>query len=91
MPLPPPGSGSGAGAGSGSGSDNAPANAKAKMQNADTPKDTALEKLLTEKMLPEKKTEKVTTGLLYFALEKVNRKNRRVAAVPAAQSEGPIF
>jgi hypothetical protein len=65
----------GMGAGSGSGSDNAPANVKAKMQNADEPKDTALEKLLTDKMLPEKKTDRIATGLLYFALEKVKVKN----------------
>jgi hypothetical protein len=65
----------GMGAGSGSGSDNAPANVKAKMQNADEPKDTALEKLLTDKMLPEKKTDQIATGLLYFALEKVKVKN----------------
>jgi hypothetical protein len=64
----------GMGAGSGSG-DNAPANVKAKMQHADEPKDTALEKLLTDKMLPEKKTDQATTGLLYFALEKVKVKN----------------
>jgi hypothetical protein len=65
----------GMGGGSGSGSDNAPANVKAKMQNADEPKDTALEKLLTDKMLPEKKTDQIATGLLYFALEKVKVKN----------------
>ena len=66
--------GIGGGSGSGSGS-NAPTNVKAKMQNADEPKDTALEKLLTDKMLPEKKTDQATTGLLYFALEKVKVKN----------------
>jgi hypothetical protein len=66
--------GMGGGSGSGSGS-NGPTNVKAKMQNADEPKDTALEKLLTDKMLPEKKTDQVTGGLLYFALEKVKVKN----------------
>jgi hypothetical protein len=66
--------GMGGGSGSGSGS-NPPANVKAKMQNADEPKDTALEKLLTDKMLPERKTDQPTTGLLYFALEKVKVKN----------------
>ncbi len=66
--------GMGGGSGSGSGS-NGPTNVKAKMQNADEPKDTALEKLLTDKMLPEKKTEQPASGLLYFALEKVKVKN----------------
>ena len=45
------------------------------MQNADEPKDTALEKLLTDKMLPEQEIEKPAAGLLYFALEKVKVKN----------------
>jgi hypothetical protein len=66
--------GLGGGSGSGSGN-NGPTNVKAKMQNADEPKDTALEKLLTDKMLPEKKTDQATGGLLYFALEKVKVKN----------------
>ena len=66
--------GMGSGSGSGSGN-NGPTNVKAKMQNADEPKDTALEKLLTDKMLPEKKTDQATSGLLYFALEKVKVKN----------------
>jgi hypothetical protein len=66
----------GMGGGSGSGSSgNGPANVTAKMQNADSPKDTALEKLLTDKMLPEKKTDRPAAGLLYFALEKVKVKN----------------
>ena len=64
----------GSGSGSGSGN-NGPTNVKAKMENADEPKDTALEKLLTDKMLPEKKTDQATSGLLYFALEKVKVKN----------------
>lgn len=67
--------GMGGGMGSGGGDNNAPANVKAKMQNADEPKDTALEKLLTDKMLPESKTDQPATGLLYFALEKVKVKN----------------
>jgi hypothetical protein len=66
--------GMGSGSGSGSGN-NGPTNVKAKMENADEPKDTALEKLLTDKMLPEKKTDQATSGLLYFALEKVKVKN----------------
>ncbi len=66
----------GMGGGMGSGGDNnGPANVKAKMQNADEPKDTALEKLLTDKMLPERKSDQPTSGLLYFALEKVKVKN----------------
>jgi hypothetical protein len=56
-------------------SNNGPINVKAKMQNADEPKDAALDKLLTDKMLPEKKTDQTTSGLLYFALEKVKVKN----------------
>ena len=66
--------GMGSGPGSGSGS-TGPTNVRAKMQNADEPKDAALEKLLTEKMLPGKKTDQTTSGLLYFALEKVKVKN----------------
>jgi hypothetical protein len=66
----------GMGGASGPGSaSNGPTNKTAKMQNADEPKDTALEKLLTDKMLPEKKTEQPDAGLLYFALEKVKVKN----------------
>jgi hypothetical protein len=63
------------GASSPGSSNNGPTNVKAKMQNADEPNDTALEKLLTDKMLPEKKTDQTTSGLLYFALEKVKVKN----------------
>jgi len=62
------------GSGPGSGA-SVPTNVKTKMENADEPKDTALEKLLTDKMLPEKKTDQPATGLLYFALEKVKVKN----------------
>jgi hypothetical protein len=66
----------GIGGGSGPGSaSSGPTNKTAKMENADTPKDTALEKLLTDKMLLEKKTEQPDAGLLYFALEKVKVKN----------------
>jgi len=67
--------GMGGGAGSGGSTNNGPTNVKAKMQNADEPKDAALEKLLTDKMLPEKKTDQPAAGLLYFALEKVKVKN----------------
>lgn len=63
------------GASSPGSTNNGPTNVKAKMQNADEPKDAALEKLLTDKMLPEKKTDQATSGLLYFALEKVKVKN----------------
>jgi hypothetical protein len=63
------------GASSPGSSNNGPTNVKAKMQNADEPKDTALEKLLTDKMLAEKKTDHAASGLLYFALEKVKVKN----------------
>jgi hypothetical protein len=70
------GGGIGGMGGGSSSSDSAPnTNVKAKMQNADEPKDIALEKLLTGKMLTEKKTDKTASGLLYFALEKVKVKN----------------
>lgn len=49
-----------------------------KMQNADEPKDAALEKLLNEKQLPEKSTDKPVSGLLYFAYERVNPKDMQL-------------
>jgi hypothetical protein len=51
------------------------ANLGAKMQNADEPKDAALEKLLNERQLPEKKSDKPVAGLLYFAFEKIKLKD----------------
>ena len=50
-------------------------NISAKMQNADDPKDEALEKLLSDKQLPEKTSDKPVSGLLYFAFEKVKMKD----------------
>ena len=47
----------------------------AKMQNADEPKDAALEKLLIDKQLPDKKSDQPVSGLLYFAFEKVKMKD----------------
>jgi hypothetical protein len=53
-------------------------NVSAKMQNADEPKDAALEKLLKEKQLAEKSTDKPDSGLLYFAFEKVKLKDMQL-------------
>ncbi len=53
-------------------------NISAKMQNADEPKDEALEKLLADKQLPEKSSDKAVTGLLYFAFEKVKLKDMQL-------------
>lgn len=53
-------------------------NISAKMQNADEPKDEVLEKLLADKQLPEKSTDKPVTGLLYFAFEKVKLKDMQL-------------
>jgi hypothetical protein len=53
-------------------------NVSAKMQNADDPKDAALEKLLNEKQLAEKSTDKPDSGLLYFAFEKVKLKDMQL-------------
>jgi hypothetical protein len=64
------------GGGSSPGNDNgANRNVSAKMQNADDPKDAALEKLLNDKQLAEKSTDKPDSGLLYFAFEKVKLKD----------------
>jgi hypothetical protein len=53
-------------------------NISAKMQNADEPKDAALEKLLSDKQLPEKTSDKPVSGLLYFAFEKVKLKDMQL-------------
>ncbi len=53
-------------------------NVSAKMQNADEPKDAALEKLLSDKQLPEKSTDKPISGLLYFAFDKVKMKDMQL-------------
>ncbi len=64
------------GLGSGSGTDSGGGGyGSAKMQNADEPKDAALEKLLNDKQLAEKKTDQPDAGLLYFAFEKVKMKD----------------
>jgi hypothetical protein len=47
----------------------------AKMENADEPKDAALEKLLSEKELPETTGTQPSSGLLYYAFEKVKLKD----------------
>jgi hypothetical protein len=53
-------------------------NVSAKMQNADEPKDAALEKLLNEKQMPEKTTDKPVSGLLYYPFEKVKLKDMQL-------------
>jgi hypothetical protein len=53
-------------------------NVSAKMQNADEPKDAALEKLLNEKQLAEKTTDKPVSGLLYYPFEKIKLKNMQL-------------
>jgi hypothetical protein len=50
-------------------------NLSTKMQNADEPKDAVLEKLLLDRQLPEKSTDKPDSGLLYFAFEKIKLKD----------------
>ena len=68
-------SGSAAGGSSPGNDSGANRNVSAKMQNADEPKDAALEKLLNDKKLAEKKTDQPDSGLLYFAFEKVKLKD----------------
>lgn len=46
-------------------------NVSAKLENGDQPKNTDLEKLLNDKQLPDKTSDKPISGLLYFAFEKV--------------------
>jgi hypothetical protein len=53
-------------------------NRTAKMQNADEPKDAALETLLSDKQLAEKVSDKPVSGLLYFAFEKVKLKDMQL-------------
>jgi hypothetical protein len=53
-------------------------NVSAKMQNADEPKDVALEKLLNEKQLPEKTADRPVSGLLYYPFEKIKLKNMQL-------------
>jgi hypothetical protein len=50
-------------------------NISAKLENADQPKDKDLEKLLKDKQLPEKTSDKPISGLLYFAFEKIKLKD----------------
>jgi hypothetical protein len=53
-------------------------NVSAKMQNADEPKDAALEKLLNEKQLSEKTTDHPVSGLLYYPFEKIKLKDMQL-------------
>lgn len=69
------GIGIGAGGSSPGNDSGAGRNVSAKMQNADEPKDAALEKLLNEKQMPEKTTDKPVSGLLYYPFEKIKLKN----------------
>ena len=50
-------------------------NVSAKVENGDQPPDKALEKMLTDKQLPEKTTDQPVSGLLYFAYDKVKLKD----------------
>ena len=50
-------------------------NSSAVVKDAGSPADSALEKVLTEKVLPEKKTDQPTSGLLYFSMEKQKMKD----------------
>ena len=72
------GIGIGAGASSPGNDSGANRNVSAKMQNADEPKDAALEKLLNEKQMPEKTTDKPVSGLLYYPFEKVKLKDMQL-------------
>jgi len=60
----------GLGGGVGAGSGDSQSDPKVTMQNAATVKENPLEKVLADKILAEKKTDKPVTGLLYFPLEK---------------------
>lgn len=53
-------------------------NVSAKVENADEPKDAALEKMLNEKQLPEKTSDQPISGLLYFAFEKIKLKDMQL-------------
>jgi hypothetical protein len=57
-------------------------NKSTKLENADTPKDAALEKQLKDKELPEKTSDKPISGLLYFAFEKVKLKDMQLEYGP---------
>ena len=57
----------GGGAGTGTSASADPANAKATMETGD--KENPLKKVLDAKVLPEKKTDQTTSGLLYFPME----------------------
>ena len=71
----PPGGypGSGVGGGTAGASDNG--DTKATVQNPAREKVNPLEKVLEDKILPEKKTDQPVTGLLYFPLEKQKMKD----------------
>jgi hypothetical protein len=64
--YPPPGSG--AGMGTGGGSDNGEVTAQAR--NAARDKENPLEKVLADRILPDRRTDQPFSGLLYFPLEK---------------------
>jgi hypothetical protein len=72
------GIGIGAGGSSPGNDSGANRNVSAKMQNADEPKDAALEKLLNEKQLSEKNTDRPVSGLLYYPFEKVKLKDMQL-------------
>jgi len=60
----------GLGGGVGAGAGDNQGDPKVTMQNAATAKENPLEKVLADKILTEKKTDKPASGLLYFPLEK---------------------
>lgn len=50
-------------------------NGAAQAKDTGTPADAALEKVLEEKVLPEKKTDQPVSGLLYFSMDKQKMKD----------------
>lgn len=61
--------------GTGSPGESAGGQVTAAPETESTGKDSPLKKLLSEKILPEKKTDQPVSGLLYFPLEKQKRKD----------------
>jgi hypothetical protein len=65
----------GGGAGVGTGGEGDTGDTKATVRSSARDKENPIEKVLADKMLPEKKTDKPTSGLLYFAMEKQKMKD----------------
>jgi hypothetical protein len=68
--YPPPGSGAAMGTGGGDGGE-----VTASVRNAARDKENPLEKVLADKILPDRKTDQPFSGLLYFPLEKQKLKD----------------